>query len=91
MFTFWLIGFFWLIGLILNLIVVYLWRNSYFYEGGKYQRIPLNMIVVIIFGVIANIPLLNIAMAITILISFCCAYTDDLEFRGPKWLSKTFK
>ena len=82
---------YWLIGLILNLIVVYLWRNSYFYEGGKYERIPLNMIVVIIFGVIANIPLLNIAMAIAILITFGCAYTDDLEFRGPKWLSKTFK
>ena len=82
---------YWLIGLILNLIVVYLWRNSYFYENGKYERIPLNMIVVIIFVVIANIPLLNIAMALAILISFGCAYTDDLEFRGPKWLNKTFK
>lgn len=82
---------FWLIGLILNLIVVYLWRNSYFYEGGKYERIPVNMISVIIFVVIASIPLLNLAMGLTILISFCCEYTDDLEFRGPKWLSKTFK
>lgn len=45
---------YWLIGLILNLIVVYLWRNSYFYEGGKYERIPLNMIVVIIFVVIKH-------------------------------------
>lgn len=82
---------YWLIGLILNLIVVYLWRNSYFYENGKYERIPLNMIVVIIFVVIANIPLLNISMGLTILISFGCAYTDDFEFHGPKWLNKTFK
>ena len=82
---------YWLIGLILNLIVVYLWRNSYFYENGKYERIPLHMIAVIIFIVIANIPLLNIAMAVAILISFGCAYTDDLEFRGSKWLNKTIK
>lgn len=82
---------YWIIGLILNLIVVYLWRNSYFYENGKYERIPLNIIVVIIFALIAFIPLLNFAMALAILISFACAYTDDFEFRGPKWLNKTFK
>lgn len=83
----------WIIGVILNLILVYIWSLCYI-EYGEYKgyRIPVNILVAILFIVLALIPILNILSAILFAIIFGCS-TDyyDIEWRVPKWMTKEIK
>lgn len=83
----------WIIGVILNLILIYVW-SLYYVEHGEYTgcRIPVNILVAILFIVLALIPILNILSAISFGIAFGFS-TDDyyIEWRFPKWMTKEIK
>lgn len=83
----------WIIGVILNLILVYIWNLCYI-ENGEYTgcRIPVNILVAILFIVLALVPILNILSAILFAIIFGFS-TDDyyIEWRVPKWMTKEIK
>lgn len=55
-------------------------------------RIPVNILIVILFIVLALIPILNILSAISFGITFGVS-TDDyyIERRFPKWMTKEIK
>lgn len=83
----------WIIGVILNLILVYIWSRGYI-EYGEYTgcRIPVNILIAILFIVLALIPITNIISAISFAIMFGFS-TDNyyMEWRFPKWMTKTIK
>lgn len=83
----------WIIGVILNLILVYIW-SLYYIEYGEYKgyRIPVNILVAILFIVLALIPIVNILSAILFAIIFKFSIDDyDIEWRVPKWMTKEIK
>ena len=78
----------WLIGFIINLIVLYLWYHSYEDE----ERIPINIILFIILILLGLTPILNLISGIILLALLISFYSEDwLEFHGPKWMNKTIK
>ena len=81
----------WLIGLFLNFIAFYLWRNSYYDIGDCYERIPINIMLFIALIIQAFIPCLNVIIGLVLLVILGNMYTEDLEFHGPKWMCKSIK
>lgn len=80
----------WLIGFIINLIVLYLWKHSY--DSYDKERIPVNIIVFIFLVLSAFVPLLNFITGLFLIIVIIVNYAEnDLEFHGPKWMTKTIK
>ena len=80
----------WIIGFVMNLIVFWLWRNSR--DTGDGERIPINIILFIILVISTFVPILNIIEGFVFLTFFLVFYSeDDLEFRGPKWMTKEIK
>lgn len=78
----------WFIGFIINLIVLYIWYNTYEDE----ERIPINIILFIGFVILAMLPIINIVSGIILLILLIVLYSDGwLEFRGPNWMHKEIK
>lgn len=78
----------WLIGFVINLIALYLWYNSYEDE----ERIPINIVLFIGLVILALLPIINIISGIILIALLISLYSEDwLEFRGPKWMTKTIK
>lgn len=83
----------WIIGIILNLILVYVWNHCYIteYEYAN-SRIPVNILIAILFIIIALIPILNIIFAIIFAVIFGLETDEyDIEWRFPKWMTKKIK
>lgn len=83
----------WIIGIIPNLILVYVWNYCYITEHGyENSRIPVNILIAILFIIIALIPILNIISAVIFAMRFKLE-TDcyDIEWRFPKWMTKKIK
>lgn len=83
----------WIIGIILNLILVYVWNHCYIteYEYANF-RIPVNILIAILFIIIALIPILNIISAIIFAMIFGWETDNyDIEWRFPKWMHKEIK
>ena len=79
----------WLIGVILNLIALYLWYNGKDYNG---ERIPINIIVFILMIIFGLTPVINIVIGVVLLVIIFSSYVNEyIEFKGPKWMSKTIK
>ena len=79
----------WLIGVFLNLTVLYLWYNGKDYDG---ERIPINIIVFILLIILGFTPIVNIVIGVILLVIIFGSYVhDDIEFKGPKWMIKTIK
>ena len=79
----------WFIGIIINLMVLYLWYNGKDYDG---ERIPINIIVFILLIIFGLIPIVNIIIVVVLIVAIFNSYTnDDIEFKGPKWMTKTLK
>lgn len=84
----------WVIGIILNLILVFIWNSCYIKEYGEYTgcRIPVNILVAILFIVLTLIPVLNIFSAIFFTIVFVLrTECYCIEWRVPKWMTKEIK
>lgn len=84
----------WIIGIILNIILIYVWNHCYIEEDDEYTgcRIPVNILVVILFIVLALTPIINIISAISFAIIFISIIDDYyIEWRFPKWMTKKIK
>lgn len=78
----------WFIGFIINLIVLYLWYNSYEDD----ERIPINIVLFIVLILCGLTPILNLISGISLLVLMIFFYSEDwLEFRGPNWMHKEIK
>ena len=83
----------WLIGVILNTILVLIWNLCRISDSSdKPYRLPVNMIVAILYIIIAFIPILNIPFAFIWTFVFFNAIYDydycDIKWYFPKWMSK---
>lgn len=92
----------WFMGLLLNLLVVFLWRCRYIEyrdinTGNKYwSRMRVNIIIAILFIIISLIPILNIILPICIWIPLIWMEETVVggcndEWRFPKWMTKTIE
>lgn len=83
----------WLIGVILNAILVLIWNLCRISEDLKnFHRLPINIIVAILYIIIAFTPILNIIFAFIWTFIFFNALYDydyrDIKWHFPKWMSK---
>lgn len=83
----------WVIGIIFNLILVYVWNHCHIteYEYAN-SRIPVNILIAILFIIIALIPILNIISAV--IFAFIFGWETDnycIEWQFPKWMTRKIK
>lgn len=92
----------WLIGVFLNLFIIFLWRCRYIHymdfekNIDYWGRIRVNIIVVILFVISSLVPILNTVLATALWpallfmgASICDGWDD--EWRFPKWMTKTIE
>ena len=83
----------WLIGVILSAILVLIWHLCRISDDFKnFHRLPINIVVAILYIIIAFIPILNITFAIIWTFIFFNAIDDydycDIKWHFPKWMFK---
>lgn len=83
----------WLIGVFLNAILVLIWNQCRISEDFKnFHRIPVNIVVAILYIILAFIPILNITFALIWTVLFFNAIYDydysDVKWNIPKWMTK---
>jgi len=81
----------WLIGVVLNAIVLLIWNLYRVSEDyPNFHRVPVKVIVAILYIILALTPILNITFAfIWIFIFFNVAYDYPYtKCRFPKWMTK---
>lgn len=83
----------WLIGVSLNAILVLIWNLCRIKDSSdKPHRLPINIVVAILYIIIAFIPILNMPFAFLWIFIFFNAIFDydysDIKWYFPKWMSK---
>lgn len=81
----------WLIGVVLNAIVLLIWNLCRVSEDyHDFHRVPVNIIVAILYIILALTPILNLTFACIWLFCFFNAVYDysDIKWRFPKWMTK---
>lgn len=81
----------WLIGLTLSSILVLIWSQCYVYNiSEKKHRLPVNIIVAILYILLSLIPILNIIHVLIWLFVFLYQISeyDYSELDTPKWMTK---
>lgn len=84
----------WIIGVILNLILVYIWSRCYVSNNKNeiMHRVPVNILVAILFVITALLPFTNFITVIGFFIMFGCSSNYHyMEWRFPKWMTKEIK
>lgn len=93
----------WFIGLLLNLIVVFLWhcKQIHYVNTKKHTnywgRMRVNILVAILFIITSFVPILNITLATSLwtplifLGDMLCDDGCDEKWNFPKWMNKTIK
>lgn len=81
----------WLIGVILNAIVFLIWNLCRVSKDrNNFHRVPVNVIIAIIYIALALTPILNITFAFIwafIFFNFADDY-PSIKWRFPKWMTK---
>lgn len=81
----------WLIGLTLSSILVLIWSRCYVYNiSEKKHRLPVNIIVAILYILLSLIPILNIIHVLIWIFIFLYQIDeyDYSELNFPKWMTK---
>lgn len=81
----------WLIGVVLNAILVLIWNLCHVSEDyHNFHRVPINIMVAILYIILALTPILNLTFAFIWAFCFFNAVYDylDTKWRFPKWMTK---
>lgn len=81
----------WLIGVVLNAIVLLIWNLCHVSKDHYYfHRVPVNIMFAILYITLALTPILNITFAFIWSFIFFCVVDDYpyIKWRFPKWMTK---